>query len=76
MAENDTQKMLKALLVMQAEMLGRIERIETAINTNRNPDIDPRFEALAELESLMDGDLGASLRSDIEDLIAAVNHGR
>lgn len=76
MAENDTEKMLKTVLVMQAEMLGRLERIETSINTNRNPGIDPRFETLAELESLMDGDLGASLRSDIEDLIATVNNGR
>ncbi|XAI96611.1 hypothetical protein [Synechococcus phage Ssp-JY37] len=30
MAENDTQKMLKAILLMQVEILGRLERLENA----------------------------------------------
>lgn len=72
----ETDKLLKTVLVMQAEILGRLEALEKAAGTDKNPRIDPRFDALAQLDSLMDTDLGASLRSDIDDLVDKVNGAR
>ncbi|MGO2009258.1 hypothetical protein [Vreelandella alkaliphila] len=81
MAENDTQKMLKAVLVLQAEILGRLDKLEKRSGSamdNKMQErlgivsgakVDARVEALAEVESMMGSHTGVQLSDAIAHLI-------
>lgn len=81
MAENDTQKMLKAVLVLQAEILGRLDKLEkrsgNAMDNKMQERLgiisgakdDARVEALAEVESLMGSQAGGHLSQAIDQLV-------
>ncbi|KIN13465.1 hypothetical protein [Halomonas sp. KHS3] len=81
MAENDTQKMLKAVLVLQAEILGRLDKLEKRsgnamdnkmqerLGIISGAKVDTRVEVLAEVESLMGSQTGVQLSDAIAQLI-------
>lgn len=71
----ETEKMLRTVLVMQAEILGRLEAIEQAVGADHRPPKAPRNDALAELIQTMRSGLRTSLTSDLDDLVDAVSGG-
>ncbi|MDR5858189.1 hypothetical protein FZZ93_01200 [Halomonas eurihalina] len=84
----ETDQMLRTVLLTQAEILGRLSRIESALADSQTfddrmqshlmgtgrprHDIDPRHDCLAELQSLLDSDSGQGLLTEIEDLVDKV----
>lgn len=91
MAENDTQKMLKAVLVLQAEILGKLERLE---NLDKYQEIealangkellgkpvpayeDPRMEALHQIRTTVESGDNRYLDKAIDEVVGLINHPR
>lgn len=91
-----TDEKLDAILLMQAELLGRLKRLEVEVFPHLAPQykrlkpaearamdqarkekleanpklVDPRFEALAEMEELVQSSLGPEFLSEIHQLAA------
>ncbi|GAA0693811.1 hypothetical protein [Vreelandella titanicae] len=92
MAENDTQKMLKTVLVMQAEILGRLEALEQAPESTGDPTHDhirkisgltptpiyedPRLEALHHVREAIESGDNRYLDKAIDEVVGLVNHPR
>ena len=92
MAENDTQKMLKTVLVMQAEILGRMEALEQALESTGNgvedhlqrisgltpsPTYeDTRLEALHQIREAIESGDNRGLDKAIDEVVGLVNHPR
>ncbi|NIC05235.1 hypothetical protein [Billgrantia bachuensis] len=86
----ETEKMLRTMLVMQAEILGRLEAIERKLESTGNgmenrmrrhvglhyaPAYDdPRLEALHEVDGLLLSDEWANVEAALNDLIRNVDH--
>ncbi len=89
MTENDTQKMLKAILLMQVEILGRLERLENAdeyemqdAERRKNKLLNkpaPDFES-AHLSALIDAEALQKtadwqlIKSTLNSLVASIDH--
>ncbi|MCC5904119.1 MAG: hypothetical protein JJT87_19580 [Halomonas sp.] len=92
MAENDTQKMLKAILVMQVEILGRLEAMEQAMESTGNAAEDKirasiglsyaptykdsRLEALHQIREAIESGENKDLETAIDEVVGLVNHPR
>lgn len=90
MAENETQKMLKAVLVMQAEILGRLEALEQEPESTGDPTHDhirrmtgltpapiyddPRLEAMHHIREAIEAGENVSLNKAIDDVVSLINH--
>ncbi|MCE8042465.1 hypothetical protein HOP60_09895 [Halomonas daqingensis] len=85
----ETEKMLRTVLVMQAEILGRLEAIEQALASTGNPAEDwirgtvgighapvygdTRLEALHEVDGLLQSDEWANVEAALNDLVKNVH---
>ncbi|MCD1588977.1 hypothetical protein K7H09_23525 [Halomonas sp. IOP_14] len=92
MAENDTQKMLKAVLFMQVEILGRLEALEQTPESTGDPTADhirrmtglthaptyddPRIEALHQIREAIEAGENKDLETAINEVVGLVNHPR
>lgn len=95
-----TDEKLDTILLMQAEILGRLKKLEMGSNLSpigtkhrsasearaaaearkekldSNPKlVDPRFEALAEMEELVQSSLGADFLNEIDQIAANTKRG-
>ncbi|GGC83893.1 hypothetical protein [Vreelandella lutescens] len=92
MAENDTQKMLKAVLFMQVEILGRLEALENTPETTGDAALDhmrkisgltpeptyedPRLEALHQIREAIESRDNKGLEVAIDEIVGLINHPR
>jgi hypothetical protein len=91
-AENDTQKMLKAVLFMQVEILGRLEALEQTPESTGDPARDhirrisglapaptyedSRLEALHQIREAIESGENKDLETAIDEVVGLVNHPR
>ncbi|WIX32540.1 hypothetical protein QO259_17275 [Salinicola sp. JS01] len=90
MAKLTTDQKLDAILVMQAEILGRVEKLEKRVGRENargdalmdelvargGVEVYPSINALSGIESLIDTDTGDAIISAIDDLALAVSQAR
>lgn len=68
----ETDKMLKTVLVMQAEILGRLDSIERHLGVDQSWQNESRGEGLAAIEYLADCDLGPGIWEDLQPIIRKI----
>nr|WP_300312822.1 hypothetical protein [Halomonas sp.] len=69
----ETDQMLKAVLVMQAEILGRLDSIERHIQADQSWHNESRGEALAAMEYIADCDIGKEIWKDLQPIIRKIS---
>lgn len=68
----ETENMLKTVLVMQAEILGRLDSIERHLGVGPEWQNESRGEAMAAMEYLADCDLGPGIWEDLQPVIRKI----
>lgn len=90
MAETDMDRKLNTVLLMQAEILGRLEALEQSLETTGDPMEDrlsrttgleaapvyddPRLEALHQIREAAETGSDKDLRGAVQEIVALTNH--
>ncbi|MCL7938802.1 hypothetical protein M8009_00600 [Halomonas sp. ATCH28] len=65
----ETDKLLKSVLMMQTEILGRLDSIERHIGVDQSWANESRGEALAAMEYIADSDFGEEIWQSLQPII-------
>lgn len=69
----ETEKMLKTVLVMQTEILGRLDSIERHLGVDQSWQNESRGEAIAAMEYIADSDFGEELWQSMQPIIRKIS---
>ncbi|GHB30714.1 MULTISPECIES: hypothetical protein [Salinicola] len=67
-----TDELLKSVLVMQTEILGRLAAIEREVGVDQSYAGDMRDNAIADLEYIADSDFGAAIWKDLQPTLRKI----
>ncbi|MGM0703864.1 MAG: hypothetical protein ACQEUG_15895 [Pseudomonadota bacterium] len=65
----ETEQLLKSVLMMQVEILGRLDAIERHVGVDQSKANEARGEAIAALEYIADSAFGQRIWKDLQPII-------